>query len=89
MVAQMVKNVPAVQKTRVRPLGQEDPLEKGMATHCRILPGKAHGQSGLVGYSPWARKESNTPERLALSAEKKLLPYKLWRSEENYFVFGI
>ena len=33
----MVKNLPAVQKTRVRSLGQEDPLEKGMSTHCSIL----------------------------------------------------
>ena len=36
-VAQMVKNLPAMQETRVRSLGQEDPLEKGMATHCNIL----------------------------------------------------
>ena len=33
----MVKNLPAVQETQVRPLGQEDPLEKGMATHPSIL----------------------------------------------------
>ena len=29
----MVKNLPAMQETRVQSLGQEDPLEKGMATH--------------------------------------------------------
>ena len=33
----MVKNLPAVQETQVQSLGQEDPLEKGMATHSRIL----------------------------------------------------
>ena len=33
MVAQMVKNLPAVQETWVRSLGQEDSLEKGMATY--------------------------------------------------------
>ena len=33
----MVKNLPAVQETQVRSLGQEDPLEKGMATHSSIL----------------------------------------------------
>ena len=33
----MVKNLPAVQETKVRSLGQEDPLEKGMATHSSIL----------------------------------------------------
>ena len=32
-VAQMVKNLPAIEETRVRSLGREDPLEKGMATH--------------------------------------------------------
>ena len=38
VVAQMVKNPPAVQeKTQVRSLGQEDPLEKGMETHSSIL----------------------------------------------------
>ena len=37
LVAQMVKNLPAKQETRVRSLGQEDPLEKGMATHSSIL----------------------------------------------------
>ena len=36
-MAQMVKNLPAKQETRVRSLGQEDPLEKGMATHFSIL----------------------------------------------------
>ena len=33
----MVKNLPAIQETRVRSLGQKDPLEKGMATHSSIL----------------------------------------------------
>ena len=36
-VAQLVKNLSAVQETWVRSLGQEDPLEKGMATHSSIL----------------------------------------------------
>ena len=35
--AQTVKNLPAVQETWVRSLGQEDPLEKGMTTHSSIL----------------------------------------------------
>ena len=33
----MVKNLPAMQETQVRSLGQEDPLEKGLATHSSIL----------------------------------------------------
>ena len=36
-VAQMVKNLPAVQETWVRSLGWEDPLEEEMATHSSIL----------------------------------------------------
>ena len=35
--AQMVKNLPAIQETQVLSLGQEDPLEKGMATHSSNL----------------------------------------------------
>ena len=37
LVAQMVKNLPAMQETWVLSLGQEHPLEKGMATHASIL----------------------------------------------------
>ena len=37
LVAQTVKNLPAMQETWVRPMGWEDPLEKGMATHSRIF----------------------------------------------------
>ena len=33
----MIKNLPAMQETRVQSLGREDPLEKGMATHSSIL----------------------------------------------------
>jgi len=37
LVAQTIKNLPAMQETRVRSLSQKDPLEKGMATHSGIL----------------------------------------------------
>ena len=37
LVAQMIKNPPAMQETRVQSLGRDDPLGKGMATHSRIL----------------------------------------------------
>ena len=37
LVAQLVKNLPAMQETWVRSLGREDPLEKGKATHSNIL----------------------------------------------------
>ena len=50
LVAQMVKNLPAMQETRVRSLIWEDPLEKGMATHSNILAWR----------SPWTM-ESHSP----------------------------
>ena len=40
--------------------GQEDLLEKGMATHSCILAWEIHGQRGPAGYSPWGHKESDT-----------------------------
>ena len=54
-------------ETRVQSLGQEDPLEEGMATHFSI--GESHGQRSLVGYSPRGRKESDTTERLSMYLE--------------------
>ena len=39
-MAQMVKNLPIMQETQVQVLGQEDPLEEEMATHCSILAWK-------------------------------------------------
>ena len=50
LVAQPVKNLPAMRETWVQSLGWEDPLEKGKATHSSILAQK----------SPWGRKESDT-----------------------------
>ena len=42
-MAQMVKNLPTVQETQVQSLGQEDPLEKGMATHSSLLAWRIPG----------------------------------------------
>jgi len=42
-------------------LGQENPLEKEMATHSSMSR-KPHRQRNLVGYSPWGHKESDTTE---------------------------
>ena len=59
LVAQLVKNLPAMQETWVRSLGWEDSLEKGKSTHSSILAWE-------IPYSPWGRKESDTTERLSL-----------------------
>ena len=46
LVAQSVKNLPAMQETQIQSLGWEDPLEKGMAAHSTIL----------VGEFPWTEE---------------------------------
>ena len=53
LVAQMVKCLSTMRETQIQSLGWEDPLEKEMAIHSSILPGKSHGQRSLEGYSPW------------------------------------
>ena len=61
LVAQMVKNLPAMQKTWIRSLGQEDPLEKGMATHSSILTWKI----------PWT-EEPGRLQSMELQSQKRL-----------------
>ena len=67
LVAPLVKILPAMQETWVQSLDQEDPLEKGMATHSCILAWRIRGQRSLAGYSPWDCKELDTTEWLTLS----------------------
>ena len=67
----MVKNLPAMQETWVRSLGQEDPLEKGMATLSSIFAWRIPwtekpGQDAW--WRPWGCKESDTTEKLTLWA---------------------
>ena len=50
-MAQKVKNLPAMQETRVQSLGQEDPLEKEMATHSSVLAWRIPG-AGKPGGLP-------------------------------------
>ena len=64
LVAQRLKHLPAMQETWVQSLGQEDTLEKEMATTPVFLPGESHGRRSLMGYSPRGRKELDTTERL-------------------------
>ena len=71
LVAQLVKNPPAIQETWVWSLGWEDSLEKGKATRSSSLAWRIPGW-----YSPWGCKELDMTDRLSLS----LLNY----SEFNY-----
>ena len=53
----MAKRLPTMWETRVQSLGQQDVLEKAMATHSSILAWKIPWTEEPVGYSPWGRKE--------------------------------
>jgi len=55
-MAQLVKNLPAMQETGVQSLGWQDTLEKGKVTHSSILAWR----------SPWGHKESDKTEQLSL-----------------------
>ena len=61
----MVQNPPAMQETGVRSLGQEDPLEKEMATQPPpvFLPGESPGQRSLARNSPRGHKQLDVTER--------------------------
>ena len=53
----MSKNVPVMQKTLVRSLGQEDPLEKGMATHSNVLAWRIPWEKESCGLQSWDCKD--------------------------------
>ena len=53
-----------MQEICIQTVGQEDPLEEGVAVHSSILAWKSHGQRSLVGYSSWGHKELDMTERL-------------------------
>ena len=55
-----------MRKTQVRSLGQEGPLEKGMAIHFSILAWRIPRTEEPMGYSPWGPKESDWTEQLRL-----------------------
>ena len=57
-----VKNLPAVQETKVESLGWEDPWRRKRQPTPVFLPGESHGQRSLAGCSPWGHKESDMNE---------------------------
>ena len=65
MVSQMVELLSRMRETWVQSLGQEESLEKEMATHSSTLAWKIPWMEDLgAGYCPWGRKESGRTERL-------------------------
>jgi len=75
LIAQLVKNLPAMWEIWVRSLGWKDPLGKGKATSV-FWPGEFHGL-----YSPWGCKKLDTTEQLSLS-----LPMiaQIWKNSPVY-----
>ena len=71
LVAQLVKNSPAMQGTWVQSLGWEDPLEKGKATYFSILAWRISWTDGL--YSTWGCKESGRTEQLSHTSAQAAL----------------
>ena len=65
-MAQKVKNLLATQETQVQSLGQEDLLEKGMATHSSILIWRIPWTEKPGGLQSMGRKELDTTELLTL-----------------------
>ena len=63
----MVKRLPTIQETRVQSLGQEDPLEKEMATHSSILAWKI----------PWTEEPGRLP-----SMESQRVEHDFFKAEE-------
>ena len=78
LIAQSVENLPAMQETRVRSLGWEHPLEKGMAIHSSILAWRIPWTRSLVGYTWWGCKESDTTEWLTHTHRDKDIVYYVW-----------
>ena len=60
LVAQMVKNLPAMQEAQVRSLRQEGPLEKGIATHSSIIVWTIPVHRSLAGYGSGGAESDRT-----------------------------
>ena len=68
----MIKDLPAMQETWVQSLGGErSPGGQKWQRTLVFMPEKSHGESSLVGYSPWGRNESDTTEQLTQTCYDK------------------
>ena len=67
LVAQTVKNLPAMQETWIQSLSREDP--RAWLSTLVFLPGESHGQRSPEGHSPWGCKESDTTEQLSMHTD--------------------
>ena len=79
LVAQMVKNLPAIWEMQVQSWVRMIPWRRAWQPTPVLLPGEFHEQRSLVGYSPGGHKESDTTERLSLSGRR-------WESSDRKLV---
>ena len=92
LVAQMVKRLPAVREASVRSLGQEDPLEKEMATHSSILTWRIPWMEESGGLQPTGSPRVGHDWAISLSFSFTTTPWtvgqallSLWFSREEYW----
>ena len=92
LVVQLVKNLPAVQETWVGSLGQEDPLEKGMATHSSIIAWKVLLTEEPGGPQSMGSQELDTTQLLNHQGVRNTLAGKFFTSsvtwEALFFFFN-
>ena len=88
LVAQTVKNLPAIWETWVWSLGREDPLKKGMATHSSTFAWRIPWVEEPGSLQSMGHKESDTTEWLTLSQFSNLINVKTgFRREEMLVIF--
>ena len=75
-MAQMVKNMPPMQETRVLFMGWEKPQRREWLSIPLFLPREFHGQRSLAGYSPWGL----ISERTYTNEQAVKLSGSVWRS---------
>ena len=86
LVAQMVRNLSAMQETQVRSMGGEDALEKETATRYSCL-GKPHRQRSLEAYRPWGHKELDMTEHIKLITHRYIMITKVLSFVSDFFNF--
>ena len=88
LVAQMVRNPPALRRPGFNPwVGKIPWRRKWQHTPTPVfLPGEFHGQTSLAGYSPWSHKESDTTEYSTPSLKEAQICLLLW--EKLQFPFS-
>ena len=77
-VAQMVKNLPAMQKTQIQSLGREDPLEKKMATHSSSLAWRIPWTEEPGGLQSMELQKVDMTERLTQTDSVLQLCSAIW-----------